>query len=64
MALPVLVAVEEDPEVLARVEAQLGQRYGRDYQVVDGRRPADALRTLAELREADDEVALVLAGQT
>ena len=33
MALPVLVAVDEHPDVLARVETQLSQRYGRDYSV-------------------------------
>ena len=33
MALPALVAVDEEPDVLADVETQLAQRYGRDYRV-------------------------------
>jgi thioredoxin reductase (NADPH) len=62
MALPVLVAVDEDAVVLAEVEAQLLQRYGRDYRVECLRNPGEALRRLTELRDAGADVALVLAG--
>ncbi|MGE5274075.1 MAG: FAD-dependent oxidoreductase [Verrucomicrobiota bacterium] len=64
MPLPVLLAVDDDPDVLAEVEAQLLQRYGRDYRVECLRDPAKALRTLEELKEAGSDVALVLAGQS
>ena len=64
MALPVLVAVDEDPDVLAEVETQLVQRYGRDYLVECLRDPVEALRTLEGLQEAGADVALVLAGQS
>jgi len=64
MTLPVLVAVDGDPDVLAEVETQLVQRYGRDYRVVSARRPDEALQELTELRDADADVALVLAGQS
>jgi thioredoxin reductase (NADPH) len=63
MALPVLLAVEEDPGVLDDVETQLVLRYGREYRVEAVRGPDEALRTLTELRDAGAEVALVLAGQ-
>jgi hypothetical protein len=46
MALPVLVAVEDDPEVLAEVEAQLVQRYGSQYRVECVLDPDEALRVL------------------
>jgi thioredoxin reductase (NADPH) len=64
MALPVLVAVEDDAEVLGRVETQLVQRYGRDYDVRLASNPVDARQILTELRETGDDVALVLVGHT
>jgi thioredoxin reductase (NADPH) len=64
MALPVLVAVDEDPDVLGQVETQLVQRYGRDYRVECVPDLDEALRTLTELRAASAEVALVLAGHS
>jgi thioredoxin reductase (NADPH) len=64
MALPVLVAVDGDPDVLAEVETQLVQRYGRDYRVVSTRDPDETLQELTQLRDTEAEVALVLAGQS
>jgi thioredoxin reductase (NADPH) len=64
MALPVLVAVDGDPGVLAEVETQLVQRYGSDYQVESMRDPDEALGKLTELRDDGADVALVLAGQS
>lgn len=64
MALPVLVAVDGDPDVLAEVETQLAQRYGRDYRVVSTRDPDEALQELTQLRDTEADVALVLAGQS
>jgi thioredoxin reductase (NADPH) len=63
MSPPILFAVDEDPDVLEQVEAQLVQRYGRDW--IEGLRdPDQALRALTELRDAGADVALVLAGQS
>jgi thioredoxin reductase (NADPH) len=62
MALPVLLAVDADPSVLEEVEAQLVQRYGRDYRVECSLDPDEALRTLTELRDEAADVALVLGG--
>jgi thioredoxin reductase (NADPH) len=63
MVFPVLLAVEDEPDVLAAVESQLVQRYDRDYRIEAVRDPVEAQRLLAELKEAGVEVALVLAGQ-
>jgi thioredoxin reductase (NADPH) len=63
MPSPVLLAYDEDADVLANVQAQLTQRYGSDYRVESHADSDDALRKLTELAEAGDEVALVLAGQ-
>ena len=62
MALPVLLVVEEDQGALDEVETQLVRRYAHDYRVVSVSGPERALRTLAELARAGEEVALVLAG--
>jgi thioredoxin reductase (NADPH) len=60
---PLLLAVEEDPAALARVERELTRRYGGDYRVRAERTAADALRALEALRAEGAPVALVLADQ-
>ena len=64
MPLPALVAVDEDRQVLDAVEAQLTGRYGTDYRIECLQDPAEALQTLATLRDTSVEVALVLVGQS
>ena len=61
---PALVAVDEDPDVLDRVGAQLVRRYANDYTVECLRDSDEALRTLTRLRDAAVDVALVLVGQS
>jgi thioredoxin reductase (NADPH) len=60
---PLLLAVEEDPAALARLESELTRRYGGDYRVRVEHSSADALRALEALREDGAAVALVLADQ-
>src|SRR5262245_3850907 len=62
MPLPVLLAVHEDRDVLASLEAQLAPRYARDYRVDCLADAEAALELLAELADEATEVALVLAG--
>ena len=64
MSSPLLIAVEEDRAVLADVEAQLVQRYGRDYQVEVMGDADEALRRLTELADKGADVALVLIGRS
>jgi thioredoxin reductase (NADPH) len=61
---PVLVAIDEDPDVLEDVKTQLVQRYSSDYRVEALGDPGEALRTLTELADAGADVALVLSGQS
>jgi thioredoxin reductase (NADPH) len=63
MALPVLLAVDDDAEARNAVEAELRERYSRDYTIMCEPSCAAALETLARLRGEDVPVALVLAGQ-
>ncbi|MGY1823296.1 FAD-dependent oxidoreductase [Geodermatophilus sp. SYSU D00079] len=60
---PLLVAVDDDPGLLADVERELRNRYSSDYRVCCLRAPDEARRTLGELAAAGEEVALVLAGE-
>ena len=50
MALPVLLAVDEDQQALKDVEAQLAPRYAHEYRVECLGDPEQALRLLTDLR--------------
>src|SRR5919202_409876 len=63
MMRPVLLAVDDDPGVLAAVERDLRQHYGREYRVVPSDSGITALQTLEELRQRSEPVALLLADQ-
>jgi thioredoxin reductase (NADPH) len=63
MGLPVLLAIDEDPDRLAHVERELSRRYGGDYAVRAERSAPAALAALEAARESGDAVALVLADQ-
>src|SRR5215212_232738 len=63
MPEPVLLAVDDDLDALGRIEHELRQRYGGYYRVACEDSPEAGLRTLQDLRAADQEVAVVLADQ-
>jgi thioredoxin reductase (NADPH) len=63
MTQPVLMAVADDGEVLAALQAALARRYAADYQILAERSPAAALQTLERLRRDDVAVAVILADQ-
>ena len=59
----VLLAVDDDPNALGRIEHELRQRYGSYYRVACEDSPEAGMRTLRELRAAGEDVAVVLADQ-
>jgi thioredoxin reductase (NADPH) len=63
MTRPVLVAVDDDGDVLAALEQALRKRYGADYQILVERSPATGLQTLERLRQQDLAVAVIIADQ-
>jgi thioredoxin reductase (NADPH) len=63
MDKPVLLAVDDEPSVLAAVARDLRRRYGPDYDVRRAGSGAEALETLRELKLESRAVALVLADQ-
>jgi thioredoxin reductase (NADPH) len=64
MPRPVILVVDEDQVVLEDVATQLAQRYAHDYRVEQRSDAKRALRLLAELASAGEEVTLVLAGKS
>ena len=55
MAKPIILAVDDDPEVLRAIDRDLRRHYGEHYRVLradSGQRALDALNQLKERREA------------
>ena len=63
MAKPVILAVDDDPQVLRAVERDLRRRYARDYRVLRADSGETALDTLGKLKLRGDPVALFLVDQ-
>ena len=63
MSKPLLLAVDDDPEVLAAVERDLRERYRDDYQVVKARSGAEALEVALEVQSRGRTIALFLVDQ-
>ena len=60
---PVIIAIDDDPVVLAAVARDLRRGFGERYRVVRAGSGADALEILKQLRTRGDQVALLLADQ-
>ena len=63
MAKPVLLTVDDDPEVLRAVERDLRRRYAERYRVLRADSGATALEALRGLKRRGDSVALLLVDQ-
>ena len=63
MPKPVLLAVDDDPEVLRAIERDLRSRYSDRYRVMRANSGSAALVTLRELKARNNPVALLLADQ-
>ena len=63
MAKPVILAVDDDHEVLSAVERDLRQRYRQDYRVIAAQSSRQALDTAQELKRRGTPIALFLVDQ-
>jgi thioredoxin reductase (NADPH) len=63
MELPVILVVDDEPDILGRLAADLRRRFDRDYRIVPHASGHAALAELARLRESGQPVALVIADQ-
>ena len=62
-ARPAIVAVDDEPTVLAAVARDLRKGFGKDYRIMRAGSGAEALELLAELRRRGDTVAMLIADQ-
>jgi thioredoxin reductase (NADPH) len=60
---PVILAVDDDPQVLAAVSRDLRRQYGEDYRIVHAASGAESLETLSELTGRGATVALFVIDQ-
>ncbi|MGK5170479.1 FAD-dependent oxidoreductase [Geodermatophilus sp. CPCC 205761] len=63
MSAPLLLAIDDDPDLLADVERELRNRYASDYRVCCLRSADEARPMLEEFAANGEQVALVLAGE-
>src|SRR5262249_48817242 len=63
MPKPVLLTVDDDPEVLRAIERDLRTRYSDRYRVMRANSGDTALNTLLQVKKRNNPVALLLADQ-
>jgi thioredoxin reductase (NADPH) len=63
MAKPVLLTVDDDPDVLQAIERDLRSRYSERYRILRASSANEALDVLHRLKSRNDAVALLLADQ-
>jgi thioredoxin reductase (NADPH) len=63
MVKPVILAVDDDPQVLRAVERDLRRKFAREYRVLRADSGESALDTLSKLKLRGDPVALFLVDQ-
>ena len=63
MNKPVLLVVDDDPQVLAAVRRDLRSRYRESYTVVSAASGEEALATVRELKARGDSLAMVISDQ-
>lgn len=63
MRLPIIVSIDDDPQVLQAIQHDLRQKYRKQYRVLATTSATEALDSLRELKKKGEEVALFLSDQ-
>ncbi len=63
MAKPIIMTVDDEPEVLNAIERDLRRHYGKDYRIVKAGSGTEALDAVRQLNQRGDPVALLLVDQ-
>lgn len=63
MSKPVILSVDDDPQVLAAVRRDLRSKYAADYRIVAANSGEEGLETVAELKARGEAIALFLVDQ-
>ncbi|MCI1190152.1 FAD-dependent oxidoreductase [Hymenobacter sp. DH14] len=60
---PIILAVDDDAQVLAAIARDLRQEFSKDYRILRVNSGPEALATIKELAEKEEPLALILADQ-
>jgi thioredoxin reductase (NADPH) len=60
---PIILAVDDDPQVLAAIARDLRQEFSQDYRIVRVNSGPEALKTIKELNAKEEPLALIVADQ-
>jgi len=63
MSKPVILAVDDDPQVLAAIRRDLRSHYGSSYQIIAAASGPEGLETVRELRERSRTIAAFVVDQ-
>jgi thioredoxin reductase (NADPH) len=63
MAVPAILTVDDEPEVLRAVERDLRRKYGRDYRILGASSGSSAIELLQQLKTRGDSLAVTVADQ-
>ena len=63
MAKPIILTVDDEPQVLNAIERDLRQQYASSYRIIKAGSGAQALETVQQLKQRNSAVALFLADQ-
>jgi thioredoxin reductase (NADPH) len=63
MAKPVILSVDDDPQVVNAVERDLRKHFRSDYRIIKSTSGREALEVLKQLKQRDEPVALFLVDQ-
>jgi len=63
MSKPVILTVDDDPQVLSAIRRDLRSMYAKDYRIVSASSGAEALETLSEIKDRGQVVALFVSDQ-
>ncbi len=63
MPRPVLLAVDDEPEVLRAIERDLRRKFGQEYRIMRADSGPSALEALQQLKARGEEAALLLSDQ-
>ena len=63
MPKPILLTVDDDPDVLRAVERDLRRKYGGEYRVIRAESGRAAVDALGQLAGRGDPVAMIIADQ-
>ena len=63
MKKPIIIALDDDPQVLSAIRGDLRARYRNDYRIMASNSAQEALEAVKELKNKGEEVALFLSDQ-